>query len=225
MAQVSDYTDKVTSEYKNSTNFLAMIEAVTQAFVDNQNLLASLPTKFDLDVAIGAQLDAVGVRVGRSRYLQVPLPNVFFSFDIAGVGWDEGVWYEPFNPTSGLTRLPDDEYRVLLYAVIAANQWDGSIQGAYAAYSLLFDSFGYKILIQDNGDMTMLLAIVGEATIPAVVLALFTTGELDLKPDGVRIAGHVTPTVPDTPFFGFDVENPSIAGWDTGAWGNVFLPE
>jgi hypothetical protein len=224
MADTTTYTALITSEYQNSPKFLGMIAAVAAAFVDNQNLIASLPTLFDIDTAVGDQLDKVGERVGRSRYLKVPLANVYFSWGTAGLGWNQGIWYEPFNPTTGMTRLPDDEYRVLLYATVAANQWDGTIPGAYAAWQTIFAPMGIRVLIQDYGDMSMAIALIGP-TLSAVTFALFTAGELDLRPAGVRLAAHLTQTVVGAPLFGWGVQNENIAGWGVGAWGHVSYPE
>jgi hypothetical protein len=200
------------------------VEAFAQVFADNQNLINALPALFDIDYAVGVQLDRVGERVGRTRFLSVPLPNVYFSFDVDNQGYDQGVWYEKkYNPEEGIVRLDDDSYRVLLYATVAANIWDGSIPGAYAAWDTVFKPLGYHILIQDYGDMTMAISLINEnIAIPdAVTLSLFTTGQLDLKPAGVKVIAHLIQSVPGVALFGFDIESDSIMGWDTGAWGSI----
>ena len=61
-------------------------------------LLQELRTAFDLDTAIGRQLDAVGVRVGRTRHLHTPLEGVYFSWNTEGVGWNEGIWKGRYDP-------------------------------------------------------------------------------------------------------------------------------
>jgi hypothetical protein len=200
---------------------LATATATLQPFVDIQALLSRLTLDFDLDYSVGVQEDAVGVRVNRNRFVY-PEQNVFFSFDIDGLGWDQGSWKGPFDSDTGLTVLPDDMYRFLLKAVIAANQWDGTIPGAYAAWVTLFEGFtGISMLIQDHGDMSMDIVLVGVVPNP-IILALFTSGELDLKPAGITLNHHVATVYPagptGTPVFGFDVENDSISGWDVGAW-------
>ena len=67
MVDVSNYTALITSEHADKPKFMAMVEAVAQCFVDQQNLLLSVPTAFDLDDAVGVQLDAVGLWVGIGR--------------------------------------------------------------------------------------------------------------------------------------------------------------
>jgi hypothetical protein len=185
--------------------------------VDRRNLLASIPALYDIDNAVGQQLDRVGEWVGISRNLPIHLTGVYFSFDTSGVGFDQGTWFGPFDPSTGLTALPDDQYRILLYAKIAANNWDGTVPGAYAAWNTIFEPLGYSILISDNQDMTMDIVLVGPQP-DAVTLALFTGGYLNLRPAGVGINNYYLPSVPDAPVFGFDVETSGISGFDVGGW-------
>jgi hypothetical protein len=215
-AQLSDYTSLITSEHQQP-KFLAMVSLLAQWAVDRRNLLASIPGLYDIDVAVGQQLDRVGEWVGISRNLPLPLTNVYFSFDADGLGFDGGTWKGPFDPTTGLVALPDDQYRILLYAKIAANNWDGTVPGAYTAWNTIFAPLGYSILISDNQDMTMDIVLVGPQP-DAVTLALFTGGFLNLRPAGVGINNYYLPSVPDSPVFGFDVETSAISGFDVGGW-------
>lgn len=216
------YLALITSEHASKPNFVAAVTTAIQPFADLLAALQSVPGLYDLDVAAGQQLDVDGQWIGRTRNLAVPLTNVYFSFDTAGLGFDQGAWFAPFDPTTGLVSLADPQYRTLLYAVAIANQWDGTVTGAYNAWAQLFGTLGFSVLIQDAAPMVIYYALLGPVP-DAVTLALFTTGELDLKPAGVLIADYVTPTIGSTPFFGFDAENSSISGFDAGAWG-LFTP-
>jgi len=221
-APVEGYTNLITSEYSGQPNFTASVAAAIQPFADLQAILKALIQCYDLDTAVGVQEDAVGLWVGRSRYLEETL-NVYFSLDTAGLGLDQGIWYQIGDPLSGLTILDDDDYRILLRAVIAANNWNGTVPGAYTAWNILFAGTGVNILIDTVASLEMAIALVGQLP-SAVVSALFTTGELDLKPAGVTLY-HVLPTlypaavIPGVPIFGLDAQNQSIAGLDYGAWG------
>jgi hypothetical protein len=226
MPTTSDYLALITSEFADDPDFVATVALNVQPYVDMQVTLSGMNALFDVDDAVGQQLDTVGQWIGRTRYIATPL-NIFFSFDTVGLGFDQGIWYGSFEQNTGLTALPDYQYRILLKATIAANYWDGTIPGAYAAWNTLLNPFGFGILIQDYDDMSMAIALIGQKP-DAITEALFTTGELDLKPAGVSLV-HVLPTVypagnvngvKGTPYFGFDVQNENIAGFDTGAWGN-----
>jgi hypothetical protein len=220
MAELSQYTSLITSEHNDKPRFMAMVSLLGQWAVDRQNMLASIPHLYDVDYAVGSQEDAVGQWVGVSRDLAEPLTGVYFSFDEVGLGFDEGTWLGPFDPTTGLVALPDDAYRLLLYATIAANNWDGTVPGAYTAWNTIFQPLGYSILITDSQDMSINIALVGP-TPDAVTLALFTGGYLNLVAAGVEVNFYYTQSVPGIPIFGFDAENTSISGFDVGAWAVV----
>lgn len=214
---VQPYVNLITSEHIDKPNFVAMVAALVQPLADLQVVMGGIPALYDLDAAVGVQEDTVGLWVGVSRNISIPLTGVFFSWDVAGLGWGEGSWTPSLDATS-LVVLSDAQYRVLLKARVAANQWDGTIPGAYAVWNQIFVGTGTGILIQDFDDMHMSLALTGPVP-DAVTLALFEGGYLSLKPAGVHIDNYITPVVPDTPYFGWGVENSSISGWGVGYWG------
>ena len=178
------YTDLITSEHAKAPKFIAKIGISTDPFIQVQASLAGMPNGFDLDRAVGAQLDAVGLWVGVSRRVAVPITWVYFSWDKPGLGWNEGVWKGRFDPADGLIVLDDGSYRLLLRAKIAANHWDGTLPGAVAAFAPLFPS--NTVVIDDNQNMTMTISVSGPPLTP-IQEALLTGGYLTLKPVGVGV--------------------------------------
>lgn len=150
MTDITDYTLLVPSEHAGRPNFIAALTALVQGQVDANNVTQQLAQAFDLDTAIGWFLDRIGERVGVSRLISEPLGNVWFSWDISGLGWEQASWAA--EPPSGaqLVALDDEHYRLLLKARVAANYWDGTIPGAYAAWETMFGPEGFQILIQDG---------------------------------------------------------------------------
>lgn len=220
---VQPYLDLITSEYNQKPDFMNMIAGVLQPLADALAQTTTLPTLFDLDTATGAAEDVLGLWIGASRNIAVPLVGVYFAWDTAGVGWGEGVWHEPGTPTTGLVALNDDDYRTLLRAVAAANAWDGTIPGAYTVWNTLFAGTGIGILIQDFQDMSIGLALTGP-TPTAVQRALFVGGYLSLVAAGVMVRWYATPSIPDTPYFAWNVNNANMAGWGVGAWPDLTFP-
>ena len=119
-----------------------------------RDLYAGMPDTFDLDLAVGAQLDTVGRWIGLGRRVATPISGVYFALDIEGLGMDQGVWQGPFDPDNGLTVLDDDTYRLLLRAKIGANHWDGTLETSAAILNQIFQG-GTHVLIEDNGDMSV----------------------------------------------------------------------
>ncbi|ALX12063.1 hypothetical protein P350_11165 [Burkholderia cepacia JBK9] len=217
MADLNDYTALITSEHRSLPRFSAVLGALVQPLVDQMNLITSMPSKFDLDVAVGDQLDTIGVWVGVSRRIRTPLTGVYFSFDIAGLGFDQGAWKGPFDPDTGLTILDDDTYRLVIRAKIGANHWDGTLEQSAAILNSIFGA-GTHVYIEDHQDMSMTIGIAGKVP-PATFLALLSGGYIPLKPEGVRVNYTIVTTVDGSPLFGFDMSNQLVAGFDVGAWG------
>ncbi|WP_175878910.1 DUF2612 domain-containing protein [Burkholderia sp. BCC0097] len=216
MADLTEYTGLITSEHRDKPRFMATVSALVQPLVDQMNLIESMPGKFDLDVAVGDQLDTVGLWVGVSRKIRTPLTGVYFSFDIAGLGFDQGTWKGPFDPDTGLTVLDDDTYRLVIRAKIGANHWDGTLEQSAAILNSIFDADTH-VFIEDHQDMSMTIGIAGTVP-PATFLALLSGGYIPLKPEGVRVNYTIVTTVDGSPLFGFDMSNQLVAGFDVGAW-------
>lgn len=219
MSTIDDYIGLITSEHADKPKFIAALTAITQGMVEAQTLLASIPALYDVDTAVGAQLDVVGQWVGISRKVLTPITGVYFSFDTADVGFDEGVWFGPFDAVEGVTSMDDETYRLIIGTKIAANQWDGSLAQAQTILASIFQtSPGTLMFVIDNFDMTMTLALSG--VIPSsLFIALLTQGYMSLRPAAVDIKEIVVTSISGTAIFGFDSDTDYIAGFDTGTWG------
>lgn len=218
------YLDRITSQHRQRPNFVGMVDAVTSPAADLQLLFEQLRRAFDLDDAIGIQLDHVGEWVGRARNLSAPLEGVYFAWDEGGVGWGEGSWRGLFDPETGLIVLPDDTYRLLLAAKIAANNWDGTSDGAYEIWEAAFAATGLIILIQDNQDMSIVIGVAG-APPSAILEQLLVQGYIPLKPAGVRVSYYaVAPGGGDGSLFAWDCQTPALNGWDVGVWPRILTP-
>jgi hypothetical protein len=183
-SSVPSYLSLVTSEHQGKPLYAAFLSLFLQGQVDLQNFLMSLPPAFDVDTAVGVQLDAVGVRVGIGRAVPTPLTGVYFSWDTTGLGWDQGTWQGEFDPDTGISLLSDPAYRTVIKAKIAANQWDGTAQGAQAVWA---DAFGPGMIeLTDNQDMTETLTWTGPPP-DEVTRQLFLLGYFNLKPAGVGL--------------------------------------
>lgn len=218
-----DYLALITSEHSGKPKFEATVSACVAPLAKAQAVLKSLIKELDIDHAVGVQLDAVGEWIGRARRISTPLTSVYFAWDdLDSVGWDSGVWKGVYDPDSGLVDLPDDAYRTLLRAKVAANNWNGTINQAYDVWTSAFGEDTY-LIIQDNQDMSMAVCISGQP-LSVVEQALLINGYIPLKPEGVRIQHYAVVPV-EGALFAFDViETSAMAGWDHGQWAIELIP-
>lgn len=215
---MSEYTDLITSQHADKPKFRALVETGTRPFAAVTEAARALSQAFDLDAAVGAQLDVVGQWVGLSRYARVTITGVYFSWDTAALGWDQGAWQGPFDPSEGLAAMDDETYRLMIRAKIGANHWDGTLPSYQSIMAQVFAGSGTVAFAVDNQDMSMSVCFAG-AQPSALLTGLIKGGAFPLKPAGVRIAGYFISSVIGAPFFGFDIASPYIRGWDQGAWG------
>ena len=151
------YLGLLTSQYQNSPKLNAFLAMLLQKFEDISQCQSVLDEAFDLDNAVGAQLDILGVLLGASRL----------------VG---------FQPSGGVSPLLDDtSYRVYLKARAAMNQWDGTIDGLQGVWTTLFP--GGRIVIDDNQNMTATIFLSGSFT--SIQQDLITNGYIVPRPEGV----------------------------------------
>jgi hypothetical protein len=183
MADVSTYTSLIISEHANKPRFRAMVEVITGCFVDNINLLESLPSKFDLDLAVGSQLNDDGLWIGLPRTIRTPLPPVWFAFNTPGLGVNQGIWFTAITPQYGASQFDDETYRLLLKVKTVANRWDGSLP---SMVDILREILSPATVDVVEGEMSIAVTITG--TPPSTLFKhLVLDGYLPIKPAGVSI--------------------------------------
>jgi Protein of unknown function (DUF2612) len=218
---IETYQNLITSQFQEQPDYQAVISLSVSTYVQIQDVLNSMIPIFDLSLdPIGDQLDIIGQWVGVSRDIKNPFSNIFFEWDGTQFqGWDYGIWQSSGNP-SAIVVLPDDVYLLLIKAKIASNSWDGTTEGAYAAWNIIFPNL--TLLYLDYQNMSFAVAVVG--TIPdSLTLALLTGGYLTLRPEGVEISEYFIPTT-SNPMFAWDLDTPTLKGWDSGYWAQEIFP-
>lgn len=183
MSSTDDYVELVPSENTDKPHFIAMLRTLTGGFSDEINALISMQGAFDLDTAVGDQLDILGKWIGLPRTLSVPI-LVFFSFDVSGLGFDQGNWKGPDDPGTGLVMMDDDTYRIMLKAKIGANVWDGTRSQYLLIMNLVLGTSGISVTLKDHQDMSFTVTL--SARPPALLYALITSGYIPIKPVGVK---------------------------------------
>lgn len=214
-----NYKALITSQYQTSTNFMAWLDGLLGVVQDTATAVENLDYAFDLDYAIGLQLDALGEMIGIPRRINYTIlsADVGFTWDDAALGWDDGLWV---LPALTLLNMPDDIYRQVLKIKVVLNSWSGSVNEAYIAWDNLFH--GDPILvIENNKDMTMELGIIG-TNILGIIESLFAQEAISFRPTGVDCTYHFNST--GSPFFAWGGEVEGVyEGWDSGYWAENWL--
>lgn len=151
MRQTTDYVALVTPQHQIAPRFLATVAASVDPLASLQSFLLALELAFDFDTAIGAQLDAVGVRVGRSRGVPTPLPGIYFSVGLANRGVGQAPIKGPYSTRVGIYLLDDETFRRLIRAKVLANRWDGTVPGQEAIYGAYFIDPATLVFVSDDG--------------------------------------------------------------------------
>ena len=220
MMTIEEYKLLITSQYQNSTKFMSWLEAnlgyldvLFDSFYNNGTDV------FDIDVAVGDQLDVLGVIIGRSRIVDFDLNYSFYLLQEGGdrillEGSPSFLQLED-SIDSHTSILQDEDYRILLKAKIVRNNWKGRVQDLYDIFSILFPDIG--IVIKDNQDMSMTIGLFGDMS--DVTRELITRGYVVPKPMGVLI-NYFFGTLP---VFGYDFYDSKVAGYNEGNWADYTL--
>ena len=204
-----EYLNLITQEHRDKPRFVETVRASVDALADLQSKLRKFVRDFDVDEAVGVQLDTIGQWVGISRYVDVPISDYYFTWDAtAETGWDAGVWEGYGDDKTRKYRLPDDIYRRIIYAKIILNSWKGrkgSIEEAYKVFNTALSKQHVTriidgALVQNN---------------PTIVFSWDEDGK------GWDEAFWETPVYP---FFAWDTVG---QGWDESIWasGSVYGDE
>ena len=157
---VSDYRSLITSQHASQPNFIAWLIANLNYYDDINLLLKTFDDEFDIDKAVGVQLDTCGVILGQSRTVK-------------------------FQPSNNISPTLDDEtYRLVLKARILLNQWDGTNENLKVLWNTIFSEI--PIILNDKQDMTMDIYINGLNS--TLEKELISNGYIIPKPAGVAIS-------------------------------------
>ena len=137
---MKDYGERITSEHRDKPRFMATVRAFCEPLAALQDDARAMLAAFDVEAAIGDQLDIIGQWAGIGRGVTIPINTYYFAWYDAQNGWDVGIWQEIGAITTGTYDLPDDMYKALIKAKIMANKWRGTIPEIYDILHAAFPS-------------------------------------------------------------------------------------
>ena len=148
---------------------------------------------YDIDTAVGAQLDVIGRIVVIDRGFEsfvVFDPDTYFggSGDACQFGGIDSQFESVGEVLS--QEVSDAIFRVLIRAKIAKNNNDATLDGIASALSFITESSPIRVV--DNENMTMSVSFGSELT--DIERFVFNTFDVVPRPQGVRFLGYVEET-------------------------------
>lgn len=214
----ADYVKLITHQHADKPKFVAMVDLVAGALGSITDTTLSLIDKFDVDQAVGDQLDIIGLWAGIDRQQRIPIADAFFSWNTADLGWQQANWKGPFEAVEGITTLDDATYRAVILAKIGSNYWEGTNKQLNEIGGTALLDVGVRCFVLDNLDMTTTVYILGSPS--AALIELIKRGIAPPKSAGVRITGYILASTEGAPFFALSVTTTTeVAGLDFGSFG------
>lgn len=213
---VQDYINLITPEHRFQPKYVAWVSTSLGMVNDLQNLFSSMNAAFDIDSAIGNQLDTIGQLLNVSRSLpyqpQVSTDsNPVFAWGDTGNGyggWGTGYWL-----LSGVSPVLDDNYyRLILKASIVRDRWDGTTHSLILLLNQVFSKSGLIFLLQDSQDMTF--TVIAYGTTDPLTIDMLKHEVMIPRPEGVQM----NVVVSDAKLFAWGVSNEVYGGWGDGTW-------
>lgn len=181
-----DVWTTIIEQYANSPILDQLITDFASYVDPTINLESFFDLVWNVDTAQGHGLDVWGRIVDVSRTLHIVLDK-YFGFAEQGltVGtFGESSFFNGSSPATNNFNLPDDQYRVLIFAKALSNISDGSIPSINQILLNLFPHRG-NAYVKDNLDMSMTYRF--EFILSPVELAIVTQSNVIPKPTGVSV--------------------------------------
>jgi len=190
--ETETYLLMITSQYQNSPLFLDWLSTVIDMCKGDQECINQMYKDFDIDNAVGNQLNTLGEIIGQSRFLD-------------------------FDPPDGSdAKLSDADYRKVLKLKTFTNYWDGTLSNLYAAWNSVF--LDCTLLIHDNQNMSANVTLTGKLT--NMIKEMIYKDLIIPRPEGVQY--FFTGDVPETSaqfYYDYDdVESDYRKGYDASYW-------
>jgi hypothetical protein len=196
------------------SKFMATLASLIIPFTELIALAENMYKYFNIDTAVGDQLDKLGEWLNISRYVPIQLPSVYFELDSDPLGLDRGTMFGPGDSLTGLTALSDDLYRKVIKAHIYINNNLPVKDTYYTALTPLFTPA--QLVIQGDNANNLFYGLTSTPN-DIVAINLFTEGYFNFAPAGVNAFGFsISSSSTAVPFFGFDEDNSAVSGFDVG---------
>lgn len=158
-----EYENLLIVQYSDKPKASETISSIVKRFKNNFDLLEQMEDAFDLDNAVGKQLDIIGKIVGISRNVDGVIPKIFFGFDgnVNARGFDSAAFYTLDQQQYTDTQLSDSDYRFFIRMKIVKNHAKATMSDDNGSnlnniVLSMFDGYAYMV---DNKDMSVTIYV------------------------------------------------------------------
>lgn len=223
---INQYTLLLIKQYWEKTNARLEIESSVGTWSNIYDLFNSFETAFDIDTAVGSQLDIIGKIVGVNRSVPLVIEKIRFGFDgdatargMASI-FDDSIpsapFFSIFEEAYTSLQLDDYDYRLFIKAKVAKNVAAGVMvsDDRVTIQDAILQAFEGLAYIIDNQNMTLSLYV--STSVDAERIRAIKQLGLIPKPQGVSydIIFHA-----ESNSFGFS-DDPNALGF-----GSIFNPD
>lgn len=220
MSLVDETTNLLIKQYWEKPKAKAEIELKALTWERVRLFLSALDPAFDLDNAVGAQLDVLGRIVGIGRSVPAVIAKIYFGFETnpASKGFadkfdamrESGPLFDKFSSAFTDLQLGDSDYRFFIRIKAALNRASAYIASDdyISIQDVVLAAFDGRAYVIDNLDMTLTLYVSPVVSLDR--LRLIQALNLLPKPQGVRYKVIIQAEPEAT--FGFR-NNPSARGF------------
>lgn len=231
MQSIDYYKGLITSEYRGSPRFMAMVETLVSYGADMDSSINNMLLSFEVDSASTDQLDILGRIVGVSRQLSFeptaaaigevicPAPAEIASGEVYPIIYTPTpdviaqtpflTGFPPAEMNDG-NLLDDEVFRLMIKARIIQNAWKGTIGELYALWSAVMGP-DKKLSIEDLQDMSYNIVLQGDYS--QLEQELIIHAYVIPKPEGVRINMLTFVSTDGLPLFSYDYNTMRYSGY------------
>lgn len=150
---------RLLAQFSGKKNLEGLLRGVGTSINDLEEVFFDLNSKRWIDTAEGVQLDGVGTIVGRDRIISEAIEIPFFGFahQISGRGFGQARFRRKYESWKASTRLNDAEYRKILYAKIAKNTSNCTLDEVIHLLQIIFEE--KNIIVEEIGNAKISVAI------------------------------------------------------------------
>ena len=200
-AATAYYASLLVIQYRGLPKASAQVQVQARAAIAEM-ILSQIGPAFDINTAVGNQLDILGKYIGVPRNIGPGTSVTYFGYRLAAGGGNShgytsaaggvnltAIYYRANSNQRQASDLTDVQYRFVLLMKIVLNSTNNTM---YSIQNYIAQFFPGLISVVDNHNMTMTYTVSPDVPLPSSVVSAFLPA-----PMGVGITVVAPPTVTD----------------------------